>query len=113
MYSAAVETNVVSAAAAQGPQVVLNAWPWGLLTAAAAFVCAMTMQRVAVGIALRPLRREAPGHWTEKARLVYPGWLTLALGQILQPFLWIIVTSTFRDEHGFGVVPLVGLAAFA
>ena len=113
MYSAAVETNVVSAAAAQGPQVVLNAWPWGLLTAAAAFVCAMTMQRMAAGIALRPLRRGAPGHWTEKARLAYPGWVTLALGQILQPFIWIIVTSTFRNEHGFGVVSLVGLAAFA
>ena len=38
--------------------------------------------------------------------------MTLTLGQIFQPFLWLLVAGTFPDERGFGVVPLVGLAAF-
>ena len=73
----------------------------------------MAIQRVAAGIALRPLRRQAAGHWTEKARLAYPGWVTLGFGQILQPFMWMVMISSSQEERGLGVVPLVGLAAFA
>jgi len=38
--------------------------------------------------------------------------VTLTLGQIFQPFLWLALVGAFPDERGFGVVPLVGLAAF-
>jgi Zn-dependent protease with chaperone function len=107
-----VDTNAVSAAAAQGAKVVLNVWPWGVLTAVVAFFCAMAIQRMAGGIALRPLWRGAPDHWTEKARLAYPGFVTLLLGQMFQATLWIMIVSAFPDQRGFGVVPLVGLAAF-
>jgi Zn-dependent protease with chaperone function len=108
----AVKTKMATAAAAQAPTMVLDAWPWGVLTAVAAFFCAMAVQRMAGGIALRPLRRGAPGHWTEKARLAHPGWVILSLGQIFQPFLWIMVVGAVPDKRGLGVVPLVGLAAF-
>ena len=103
---------MVSAAAAQSAKMVLNAWPWGLLTAAAAFLCSWVIQRMAGGIALRPLWRLAPGHWTEKARLAYPGWMTLGLGQILQPFMWFVMISGSQEERGLGVALLAGLAAF-
>jgi Zn-dependent protease with chaperone function len=107
-----METNAVSVATGRTATVMLTTWPWGVLTAAVAFLCAAAIQRMAGGLALRPLWHGAPGHWTERARLAYPGWVTLTLGQILQPFLWLVVVGTFPDERGFGVVPLVALAAF-
>ena len=107
-----METNAISAATGRGATVVLTTWPWGVLTAAVAFLCAMVIQRMTGGLALRPLWHGAAAPWTERARLAYPGWVTLTLGQIFQPFLWLLVAGTFPDERGFGVVPLVGLAAF-
>jgi Zn-dependent protease with chaperone function len=106
-----METNAVAAVPAQGFTAVLTTWPWGVLTAVVAFLCAMAIQRMAGGLALRPLRHGAPGHWTERARLAYPGWVTLTLGQIFQPFLWLLAVGVF-EKRGIGVVPLVGLAAF-
>jgi hypothetical protein len=105
----AMETNSVSVAPHQRVAVELFDWPWGLLTAAAAFLCAIAVQWMAGSFALSPLRRATPGHWTEKARLAFPGWITLGAGEAFQATLWFLFATVFRGACGFGVVALVFL----
>lgn len=109
----AMDTNAASATADRGAQVVLDVWPWGLLTVAAAFLCTMAIQRMAGGIALRPLRRTVPGHWTERARLAHPGWVTLSWGQIVQPVIWFIIVDALTDWQARALASVVALAAFS
>jgi hypothetical protein len=67
-----METNTVIASAPQITHVVLTVWPWGLLTATAAFFFAMMIQRVAGSFALSSFWQMAPGHWAEKVSLANP-----------------------------------------
>jgi hypothetical protein len=46
-----MQTNAVTAVSAKGFTAVLSTWPWGAVTAAVAFLCAMLIQRMAGGLA--------------------------------------------------------------
>jgi Zn-dependent protease with chaperone function len=55
-------------------------WPLALLLAANAGICSVTSLILGAEICLRPVWNLKAGNWAERARLVYPVWITLAAG---------------------------------
>jgi len=92
-------------------------WFPAVLTLAAAACSAMLAQWLGTRIALSPLRGAPPGHWTDKARLAYPGWQLLTFGEILQPAPWALFVNALSDwfvpSTQRWLLPLVVLASFA
>ena len=87
-----------------------------MLSALMAFVLSAGCLWLGATFVFWPLRQMSDAHWTERARLAYPGWVFLLLGPIILALISAVGVSGFSGRlaphMNAIIVPVTSLAGF-